>query len=614
MNFDDIENQKICNSKELAYSSVSLSKIMLRQMELFDCLLKKYKGRIEVLEILNTMLFVDNLKEASDILLRNLCKKMYFQSGIIKFFDANSGNFMDIGSVYCKSGNPDCINELSKPFGEKMEMYLKKEVFEKNKILMIDDIREGVGSVSVLQKLYSLKANKAVFIPVSYHQQPIALIFLAGEECFEHDSLFRENIFSLLPRISVALSLFRLNDRYKKTLEIESDIKDILSQVQTLSEPYGIFDIAMKYILDAFDVDGVLRLTVRGDESYELKNVISRESFDYNKFPRTGKFQKPLIDVSKEKFLFMNDVQRDIMTWNIKQILVDSGINSIVFYPNIGNYELLKKYEDEGFLLIYTNKKRVWTSDELYWISLIYDTISLAYSDLKKRFVIEETKNNFVLSLTHDLKAPLLAEQKALEMIIDNNGDVSFINQLVEIQKMNSELIKMINDLLSVYHYENFEYKLFIEKTDIKKLIAESIQMWKYLCAEKKCRFSVNAPKHVADVYVDRREIKRIFSNLISNAIKHCGEGVKIVVGIEEKADELEISVKDNGPGISPEDIKHIFTRYYTKKREVGNGLGLFIAKQIIEAHHGNIRVESTAGKGTVFYFTLPTVDFQKTD
>src|SRR5699024_1217635 len=118
------------------------------------------------------------------------------------------------------------------------------------------------------------------------------------------------------------------------------------------------------------------------------------------------------------------------------------------------------------------------------------------------------------------------AEQKTLEMIIDNNGDVSFINQLVEIQKMNTELIKMINDLLSVYHYENFEYKLFIEKTDIKKLIAESIQMWKYLCAEKKCRFSVNAPKHVADVYVDRREIKRIFSNLISNAIKHCGEGV----------------------------------------------------------------------------------------
>ena len=171
------------------------------------------------------------------------------------------------------------------------------------------------------------------------------------------------------------------------------------------------------------------------------------------------------------------------MTWNIKQVLVGSGINSRVFYPNIGNYELLKKYEEEGFLLIYTNKKRVWTSDELYWISLIYDTVSLAYSDLKKRLVLEETKNNFVLSLTHDLKAPLLAEQKSLEMIIDNNGDVSFLNQLVEIKKMNTELIKMINDLLSVYHYEHFEYKLFIEKTDIKKLIAESIQMWKYLSA-----------------------------------------------------------------------------------------------------------------------------------
>ena len=615
MSFDDIENQKICSNKDLAYSSISLSKIMLRQVELFDCILKKYKGRIDVLEILNKMLFVDNLKEASDILLRDLCCKVFFKVGIIKFFDANTNNFMDIGSIYCNDRNSSCIKEMSEPFDDDMTKYLIEEVFKKNKVLIVNDVQEIIDCGLLVQKLDSINAKSAVFIPVSYHQEPIALIFLAGDSTyFEKDDLLKENIFSLIPRISVALSLFRLHDRYKKTLKIETDIKDILNQVQTLSEPDGIFDIAMKYVLEMLNVDGVLRLIVKNGESYEVRNVISKTPFDFNKFPRTGILQKPLIDVSSEKFLFMNNIQKDIMTQNIKQLLIDNDMNSIVFYPNIANQKLLKKYEDEGFLFIYSKKTRIWGSDELYWISLIYDTIALAYSDLKKRLLIEDTKNNFVLSLTHDLKAPLMAEQKILEVIISNNKDISFIEQLKEIQNTNSELIKMINDLLSVYHYENFEYKLFIEKTDVKKLIAESVQMWKYLCAEKKCKFSVNAPKYIPDVYVDKREIKRIFSNLISNAIKHSNNGVKIIVGVEPKIGEIEISVKDNGPGINPEDIKHIFTRYYTKKREVGNGLGLFIAKQIIEAHNGNIWVESTIGKGTSFYFTLPTVDFQKID
>lgn len=613
MSFDYIENQKKCSNKDLAYSSVNLSKIMLRQVELFDCILKKYKERIDVLEILNKMLFVDNLKEASDILLKDLCCKLYFKAGIIKFFDANTNNFMDIGSVYCDDRNSSCIQEMSEPFSDGMTKYLIEEVFKKNKVFKINDIQEFTGCSFIVQKLNSINAKNAVFIPVSYQQEAIALIFLAGDnKYFEQDDSLKEDIFSLIPRISVALSLFRLHDRYKKTLKIETDIKDILNQVQTLSEPDGIFDIAMKYILEVLDVDGVLRLIVKNGESYELRNVISKMPFDYNKFPRTGMLQKPLIDVSGEKFLFMNNIQKDIMTQNIKQLLVDNDMNSIVFYPNIANQELCKKYEDEGFLFIYSKKTKVWISDELYWISLIYDTIALAYSDLKKRLLIEDTKNNFVLSLTHDLKAPLMAEQKILEVIVANNKDVSFIEQLIEIQNTNTELIKMINDLLSVYHYENFEYKLFIEKTDVKKLIADAVQMWKYLCAEKECKFSVNAPQHIPDVYVDKREIKRIFSNLISNAIKHSNKGVKIVVGVEPKVGEVEISVKDNGPGISPEDIKHIFTRYYTKKQEVGNGLGLFISKQIIEAHHGNIWVESTVGKGTSFYFTLPTVDFQK--
>lgn len=613
MQFEHESELKICHKTDLTYSSINLSKAIVRQIDLFDNIITQNNQKIEILDVLNKMLLHDNLKEASEVILRDLCKKLGFTSGVIRFFDSNVDNFLDVASIYCEDDDPNCIKEMSKPFARQLKEDLIKEVFIKNRILMIDSIREYNDSIHILQKLYALKAQSAVLIPVSYHQSPVALIFLMDSERKKDgiSSYMSDNLIAVLPRISIALSLFSLNDKYKKALDIELGIRDIINQSQSLHDPDGLFDIAMRYIIDVLNADGAMRFMVRKDDSYEIKNIVHKNPLNLENIPMTGMVERVFRDVTNDKILFVNDVKADIVTENMKRFLVDNNMNSLAFYPNFYNPELFQKYEEEGFIFVYSHKSRTWLSDELYWFSLIYDTIALVYSDLKKKYILEETKNNFVISLTHDLKAPLLAEQKALEAIISNNGDGD-LEHLKEIYQTNVDLVNMINNLLSIYHYENFEYSLFLEKTDIKKLLSDSISMWKYLCEEKKCKFSIDSPRELPDVFVDRREIKRVFANLISNAIKHSKDDVKIVVGIEPKEGELEISIKDTGQGIAPEDLKNIFVRYYSKKREVGNGLGLFIVKQIIEAHHGRIWVESTLGKGTTFYFTLPTAELSE--
>ena len=108
-------------------------------------------------------------------------------------------------------------------------------------------------------------------------------------------------------------------------------------------------------------------------------------------------------------------------------------------------------------------------------------------------------------------------------------------------------------------------------------------------------------------VRADKAEIGRVIINLVSNAIKHTREGTEINISAEKINNELRVAVADNGEGIPEAERKNIFQRYPTAKRKIGTGLGLYLSKQIIDAHNGKIWFDSEVGKGTTFYFTLPT-------
>ena len=144
---------------------------------------------------------------------------------------------------------------------------------------------------------------------------------------------------------------------------------------------------------------------------------------------------------------------------------------------------------------------------------------------------------------------------------------------------------------------------------DLDSLVRETIETYFAVLNKNHNRLIIRIPLELPRFEADQSRLQRVFVNLISNALKHTKEGT-ILIQAEAEGGHLTVTVSDTGCGISPEDLPHIWERYYKgKQSETGTGLGLFICKFIIESHGGTIRAESEAGKGTSFIFTLPLAE-----
>mgnify|MGYP002408246568 FL=1 len=128
------------------------------------------------------------------------------------------------------------------------------------------------------------------------------------------------------------------------------------------------------------------------------------------------------------------------------------------------------------------------------------------------------------------------------------------------------------------------------------------------LAGQKRQRLEIDLPPHLPKIWTDSDRLAQVFANLVGNAIKFTPEGGSISVRADPAVEGVRFVVEDNGPGISPEILPHIFDRYWQPKESArrGFGLGLFIVRGLVEAHGGRVWVESTPGKGSRFFFTVP--------
>lgn len=229
----------------------------------------------------------------------------------------------------------------------------------------------------------------------------------------------------------------------------------------------------------------------------------------------------------------------------------------------------------------------------------------------KQQEIIEliNQRNLFIATLTHDLRSPICAEQRALEAIILKKLGTKiddFSEYLQDIYSTNEELLHLVNNLLSVFHLELGKFELNLNQHNLVDIINESVKSISYLAKEHGSDIIQNIEANLPLLEVDREQIFRVLTNLISNAIKHNKKGTEINIFVIKEDDNLQVSISDNGRGIPEEERANIFQRYPTKKRKIGTGLGLFLAKQLVEAHGGKIWFTSVEGKGTTFIFTLP--------
>lgn len=224
---------------------------------------------------------------------------------------------------------------------------------------------------------------------------------------------------------------------------------------------------------------------------------------------------------------------------------------------------------------------------------------------------MEHLKEDFVATLTHDLKVPVIAESNILEFLIEEKfGPISEKQKeaIQNIQVSNQELIELIQVLLETYKMKDSGAILYFEEFEINPFINEIIKEMSPIAEKNNLKIKYKEYENIS-INADKLQLKRVIKNLIQNAILHSESEKNIDISVMKSQTDISISIIDYGKGISAEDLEMIFKKYYStakKFRKIGTGLGLYLAQQIVKSHGGEISVKNNDEKGTEFCIRLP--------
>jgi signal transduction histidine kinase len=276
-------------------------------------------------------------------------------------------------------------------------------------------------------------------------------------------------------------------------------------------------------------------------------------------------------------------------------------VGSAVDAMKKGAYDFLPKpFTPEEFRLI--------TRRSLERRKLILETIAL-------RREKETMREQFASIVSHELKAPLGAVQQNLFALEFELSELLNDSQKEKVQKLKTridDMLKLINSWLRVISVDINKLKDSFMLIPVTLPISKALESVESLAARKNIEIVSSLGDGLSLIHGDGLSLSEALVNILGNAIKYSHDGSRITVHTEEGENDIVISIKDTGIGISPDDLPHIFEGFYRGKDgqqvTAGHGIGLAVSRQIVEAHNGSITVESELGKGSTFVIRLPAV------
>lgn len=227
---------------------------------------------------------------------------------------------------------------------------------------------------------------------------------------------------------------------------------------------------------------------------------------------------------------------------------------------------------------------------------------------------VSKAKSDFISAVSHELRTPLTSIKGYASILI--TGKVGKIpdevkKRLEKINKHSDNLVKLINDLLDISRIESGRAEMNFTKHDILSIVENVQDLLTPQIKQKNIQCVARIDDNIPHIPIDAGQIERVFINLIGNAIKFTPEKGTITITAQCDDKNVTVAIADTGVGIEEEYIPKLFDEFYRVENEInqslkGSGLGLALAKRIIEAHHGEIRVTSKINEGTTFHFTLP--------
>lgn len=288
--------------------------------------------------------------------------------------------------------------------------------------------------------------------------------------------------------------------------------------------------------------------------------------------------------------------------------LKDLGIKATIHIP------LSYKNQSIGALVVGIKNEHKFSKQELDTLKLFGSMASLA---IKKTQLAEETKNavelrdHFIAMAAHELRTPLTSVSGYIQLLYSKlaNSETVESRWIEQLQKESERLKNLVNELLEINRIKSGKFNYYLRVCSLKEILESVLKIFSFSSPDKKLIIEDKLPKDLSDkIIADRDKILQVFTNLVENAIKYSSESspVKIVLGFKEP--DFVILVKDEGIGIPKKEFKKIFEGYQqgSGHNKEGIGIGLFLAKNILEKLYGDIKVHSKVGGGTIMEVRLP--------
>jgi signal transduction histidine kinase len=245
---------------------------------------------------------------------------------------------------------------------------------------------------------------------------------------------------------------------------------------------------------------------------------------------------------------------------------------------------------------------RIRTQDEVGELGLAFNRMALSLAQQ------ETLRRNLMADIAHELRTPLTVIRGDLEALLDGVYEPT-PEALGSLQEEALLLSRLVDDLRALAQAEAGQLRLEREPTDLASLLQGVVAGFDLEAEAQGQALSLEISSSLPLVDADPQRVRQVVANLISNALRHApSPGIEVVVSAVETPGQVQVTVKDDGMGISDQDLPYVFDRFWRGDgaRSSGSGLGLAITRELVQAHGGQIWVESTPGEGTAFRFTLP--------
>ncbi len=499
----------------------------------------------------------------------------------------------------------------------------------------------------------SVSSDKSSFM--NYNNSTV-ISALAGKESFESNKKYMDFNSQVKDWITFGRPVFNESGEVEYIIYVQIDGEEIKDNIMTIA---GIIAVS---VVIAFVITGILGiifsttitrpialLTKKANQlahgrKFERVPVKSNDeigqltrSFNY----MASELRKTLSELENEnnkleivvnnmtdgilafdyfgKLIHANSVCKELLghtteTLTLRKFLAETNMSNISLVPNVISETIIKR--DDLYLSVsYIPYGQKEVTDVLgFKTKDTFEGLVVVLQDITKHRRLDEMRREFVANVSHEIRTPLTTIKSYTETLIDG---------AIEEKEIAVEFLRIINsaadrvaflakDLLDLSHLDNKQMKFNFERVNIIGILRDCVTQ-NYIAAQNKNQdilFNVSDDTEYM-VNADVGRITQVFNNVISNAMKYSLENTVIKIYTEEDRDFCYIKIKDNGIGIPKDDLERIFERFYrvdkARSRAMGgNGLGLSIAKEIMEGHRGGIEAKSSLGNGTEMILKFP--------